>query len=212
MPYALVLFDFDGTLADSFPWFSRVLNDVADELRFRRVDPADVDALRGLGPRAIMRHLGVSWWKVPFIARRMRQRMHAEVASIHPFDGVPAMLQRLADARVELAVVTSNAEANVRAVLGPSAALVRHWECRTSLFGKAARFRSVLRQSGIAARDALCVGDELRDAEAARAAGIDFAAVAWGYATRAALLAARPAFVVDRVDELADRIIGERGP
>lgn len=210
MPYDLVLFDFDGTLADSFPWFSRVLNDVAAEMRFRRVEQHEVDSLRALGPRALLRHLDVAWWKIPFIARRMRQRMHAEVSSIRPFDGVPALLQQLDAAGVQLAVVTSNAEANVRAVLGASASLIRHWECRTSLFGKAPRFRSVLRTSGVAARNALCVGDEVRDADAARAAGIDFAAVSWGYATREALLAVRPAFVVDGVGELAERITGAR--
>ena len=36
--YRLVIFDLDGTLADLFPWFSRVLNDVADRYRFKRVD------------------------------------------------------------------------------------------------------------------------------------------------------------------------------
>lgn len=29
MRYRLAIFDFDGTLADSFPWFATVVNDVA---------------------------------------------------------------------------------------------------------------------------------------------------------------------------------------
>ena len=37
MRYNLVIFDFDGTLANSLPWFSRVLNEVADRYRFKRV-------------------------------------------------------------------------------------------------------------------------------------------------------------------------------
>ncbi len=41
-PYRLVVFDFDGTLADSFPWFARVINDVADRYRFARIAPDEV--------------------------------------------------------------------------------------------------------------------------------------------------------------------------
>ena len=53
MRYQLVIFDLDGTLADSFPWFSRILNDVADRYRFKRVAPHEIDALRTDGcPRA----------------------------------------------------------------------------------------------------------------------------------------------------------------
>jgi len=37
MPYSLVIFDLDGTLVDSFPWFLRTINDVADYFGFRRV-------------------------------------------------------------------------------------------------------------------------------------------------------------------------------
>ena len=37
MPYSLAIFDLDGTLADSFPWFLRTINDVADRFGFRRV-------------------------------------------------------------------------------------------------------------------------------------------------------------------------------
>jgi phosphoglycolate phosphatase len=51
--YRLAIFDLDGTLADSFPWFSRVLNDVADRYRFKRVAPQEIDALRTMDARAV---------------------------------------------------------------------------------------------------------------------------------------------------------------
>ncbi len=53
MRYRLVIFDLDGTLADSFPWFVRNVNGVADKFGFRRIASQDIAALRGLGPREI---------------------------------------------------------------------------------------------------------------------------------------------------------------
>ena len=41
MRYALAIFDLDGTLADSFPWFLRIVNSVADKHRFRRIEAGE---------------------------------------------------------------------------------------------------------------------------------------------------------------------------
>ena len=72
MRYDLAIFDSDGTLVDSFPWFARVLNDVADRFGFRRTDAAEREALRACGSREILHRLGVPAWKLPMIAAHMR--------------------------------------------------------------------------------------------------------------------------------------------
>lgn len=207
MRYRLVIFDFDGTLADSFPWFSRVVNDIADRYRFKRIEPHEVDTLRTLDARALMRRQGVAPWKMPFIARHVRHRKSKELDQTHLFDGIDRMLARLADAQIRLALVSSNSEDNVRAILGPDIAnRFRFYECGASLFGKAARFNKVLRRSGTPARDAICIGDEIRDLDAARRQGIAFGAVAWGYTAADALVARSPEMLFRSVEEIADRL------
>jgi phosphoglycolate phosphatase len=206
MPYTLVIFDLDGTLADSFPWFARELNGVADTFGFRRVAEGEVEALRHLPPRALLAHLGVPLWKLPRIAAHMRRTKSAAIDGIPLFPGVEAMLGALRDNGVTLALVTSDDEANARAQLGPVASLFAHFACGASLFGKAAKFRRVLRQTATAPGSAIAIGDELRDIEAARAAGIACGAVAWGYADPAALEAAKPDTMFVTMDEIAARL------
>jgi phosphoglycolate phosphatase len=208
MRYRLVIFDFDGTLADSFPWFSRVINDVADRYRFKRVTADEVDALRTMDARSLMRHLNVPAWKVPFIAHHMRKRKSRELDQTQLFDGVDRMLRQLSDASIALALVSSNSESNVRAILGAeNANLIRFYECGASLLGKASRFRKVLRRSSIPAREAICIGDEIRDLEAAQNERIAFGAVTWGYTTGAALIARSPHMVFHSVDEITDQLV-----
>ena len=72
MPYALVIFDLDGTLADSFPWFLTVANAVAREYGFRQIADDEIEPLRRAGSHDILRRLEVPLWKLPAIARRMR--------------------------------------------------------------------------------------------------------------------------------------------
>ncbi|UWU89489.1 HAD family hydrolase [Bradyrhizobium sp. CB1015] len=203
VPYALAIFDLDGTLADSFPWFLRTINDVADRFDFRRVADEDIEELRHASSREILSRLEVPLWKLPTIARHAR-RLKAEAASEIPlFAGVETMLRTLAENGVQLALVTSDSEANAREKLGPTAALFAHFDCSASLFGKAAKFRRVIRRVGVGPGKVISIGDEVRDIEAARAVGIACGAVCWGYAAPAALRALGPDHVFERMDEIA---------
>jgi phosphoglycolate phosphatase len=190
MTYRLALFDFDGTLADSFPFFLSVFNTIADRHAFRRIDVERAHELRHLGVRQIMDHVGMPAWKLPLASRTFMAMMQDSAHAISLFDGIADALRHLHDRGVLLTVVSSNAEDNVRAVLGPElAALVTRFDCGMSVFGKAGRIRAVLKACGVAPRDALYIGDQATDAEAAHKAGVAFGAVHWGYATIDALRA-----------------------
>ena len=195
MPPRLVIFDFDGTLADSFPWFRSVLNAVGARHGLRPVGPEEVEALRLLSTREILASLRVPPWKLPALTRDLRALKAAAAADIPLFPGVPAMLAGLAAGGARVAIASSDSEASIRATLGPAAAPVSHIASGAALFGKAALLRRVLRTLAVPAAEAIYIGDETRDAEAAAKAGLAFGAVTWGYAAPAALLARAPARV-----------------
>ncbi|GAA0243435.1 HAD hydrolase-like protein [Rhodanobacter caeni] len=202
MSYDLIIFDLDGTLADSFAFFVSVHNQLADRHGFRHIAPAEIDALRGRSAREVMRHVRLPRWKLPWVARSFVRLMRA--ADIPLFAGVGPMLQQLERSGAALALVSSNAADNCRRILGDA-----HWqrlvhvECGASILGKRRRIARVLRATGIEPTRAIYVGDQITDAEAARAAGVAFGAVAWGYATRASLQRLQPAHLFDAVEELA---------
>ncbi len=59
MTYTLVIFDFDGTLADSFPWFLHVFDTLAERYRFKRMTDQEGVMLPGMSARHIIHHLGI---------------------------------------------------------------------------------------------------------------------------------------------------------
>jgi phosphoglycolate phosphatase len=201
--YKLAIFDLDGTLSDSLPWFRRVVNSFADKHRFRRIEDGDVEMLRGKSSREIIAWLEVPFWRMPVIAADMRRLKSQNIDSIPLFAGVGSMLQALSQAGVIIAMVSSDSESNVRRALGDHAALMSQFACGASMFGKAAKFRAVLKRTGIAAVDAIAIGDEVRDGEAAAQAGIDFGAVSWGYASHEALKRLSPVLMFDSVADIA---------
>jgi phosphoglycolate phosphatase len=208
MAYRLALFDFDGVLADSADWFIGQLPDLARRHRFRAPAPSEIERLRRLPTRDVVKALGVSPLRLPGIAADLRKRMAADARRITLFDGVPDMLRRLHDRGVRVAVVASNSEPNVRAVLGAHASLVSAYSCGASLFGKSARFSALLRRLDLEPSQACAVGDEVRDIEAAHQAGISAVAVAWGYGAAEALAAAVPDYVARSPADVAAFLLG----
>lgn len=208
MPYSLAIFDLDGTLADSFPWFLRNVNGVADRFGFRRMADDEVESLRHAGSREIIRHLEVPVWKLPMIARHMRRMKADHIDGIPLFPGVEAMLRSLRDGGLTLALVSSDHEANARRQLGEAAALFAHFDCGASLFGKAKKFHRVVKRAGLSPAQAISIGDEVRDIEAARAASLACGAVMWGYAAPNALRALGPELMFEQMEDIAARLVG----
>jgi phosphoglycolate phosphatase len=210
MTTRLAIFDFDGTLADTFPVFRDVFDTVIDRYALRRPTADEVLWLRTQPTADILRWLGVPMWQLPAIMRFARTRMQARASEITLFPGVAALLSQLAAADTRIAVVSSNAERTIRTVLGPTLiAEVCALRCGVGLFGKASRLRGVMRRARVDAADAVFVGDEERDIAAARDAGVRAIAVTWGYAEASALSHADA--VCDSVDVLVQRLRGTDG-
>lgn len=193
MKYDLVAFDFDGTLADTFPWFTGVLDSLADRFRFHRPTADEKHAMRDLEAHDILKLLGVPLWKAPIIVAYARRKMFEDNPGLHLFDGIAQALAQIGAGGAKLAVVSSNSLENVRRTLGPeAAALIDTFECGIDIFGKSAKLRRLAKRACKSGGRVIFIGDELRDIDAARAAGVEAGAVGWGYNRAAALIAHRP--------------------
>ena len=210
MRYRLAVFDFDGTIADTMPWFASVANEVSDRYGIRRVDERELDMFREMNPIEIMKYLNVNPLRVPAMATYVRKRMAHEIDEITLVPGMADVLRALAAAGVGLAVVSSNARANVRKVLGPElSGLMAAFETGVALFGKPQKLRHVLSLRGMAPEDAMYFGDEIRDVEAALAVGMASGAVSWGYNSGASLAAHGATVVFRAPEEIVGVVTGE---
>jgi len=207
MKYRLAIFDSDGTLADTLPWLRSIFNELAEAHGFRRVESHEYERFRDLHGTALLRALGLPVWKLPRVMSDMRRRMAGHTGTFSLFPGISDVLHRLAAAGIQLAIVSSNSSENVERVLGAeNARLVAHFACGVSLFGKATKLRQVLRQCSVPPSQAIYIGDEVRDAEAAAKAGIAFGAVTWGQHDAEMLRTQKPAHIFTSVREIADKL------
>lgn len=203
----LVIFDFDGTLADTLPFTLSIMDELSDKFGTRRLDRSEIPLLRSSSPARIIKMYNIPLWKLPQMTRESQRLLYENIESIFLFKGIDRVIRELAARGMRLAVVSSNALRNIKTVLGEELSqLFTIYECQSGLLGKAPRLRKALRLAGVKPEEALSIGDEIRDIEAARKAGIPCAAVSWGFADGDALAGYQPDYLVNEVDQLLEII------
>jgi phosphoglycolate phosphatase len=210
MNYDLAIFDMDGTLADSMPFFVAVQNQLAEQHGFKCIGADEIEVVRHFTPQQLLRHVGLPRWKLPFVAKSFMSLMKESTLPIALFDDIQEVLADLHRLGVVLALVTSNSEDNARKVLGAEIfGRFRFVDTGASMFGKTPRIRRALKACAVPAARAIYIGDQSTDGEAARKAGVAFGAVSWGYGAIESLMACRPAEVFATAREMR-RIAGQR--
>lgn len=208
----VVLFDLDGTLADTIP-----LIVASYQHAFRVVLGVQVDE------RRVRTWIGRSLLDImveqsPEYAHEL-DRVYREwnvantSALIRRYPGISELLESLAGAGTQMAVATSKRRDTARAALDAVglagrlevvAALEdtdRHKPAPDPLLHAAAALR-------VDPARCVYVGDAVVDVQAARAAGMRAVAVTWGAGERAALAAAGPDVVLETVAELTAYLLG----
>ena len=164
MKYSLFIFDFDGTLADTFPWFSGVINQVAEKYHFKKVSEEDSPRLRSWNVKDIMTFLDIPMWKTPLISAEFRKLMNHDIHSIELFNGAPELLAKLKKDSVQIALVSSNSKKNIRHILKRyQISEIDHFKCGVSVKGKTSKLTGIIRRSGRPLSDVIYIGDEIRD-------------------------------------------------
>lgn len=208
MRYKLVIWDFDGTLAETLHVALEIYNRLATEKGYQQID--DPHAVRDMGMRKFLSTHGVPIYKVPTLFATFLKEIRKRSGDIGLNDGIADVVSGIATAGARQCVVSSNDTRTIRDCLRRHQ-LAQFFDdvCGTSrIFGKESRIRSMIKSSGIAASETLYVGDEIRDIEAANAAMVDVAAVGWGLNSRRALLKQNPTHFASEPSELIELING----
>jgi len=200
----LLIFDFDGTLADTLAIGLEVYNEIAGEYGLHEVSEGELEELRKLNTRALLDRMGISRLMAVKLAARIRHLLSKRMDEVPLMPGAEKMIRELSGAGFGMGILSSNAVDNVRRFLRHNDLenCFHFVEAGASLFGKGSRLRSILKRERREAPAVMYVGDETRDMEAARNAGIHGVAVCWGANGRDAMLTEDPDFCVDTPADL----------
>ena len=197
-----VIFDFDGTLVDSF----KVAIEVAHELTHRSilVQPEEIVRLRQLRLLDVAKELKLPSWQWPFLLYRGRRMMTKRLGEMLPFADMPAVVKDLHESGYKLLVMSSNSQVNVQKVLD-ARSLSQYFSYikgGIGLLGKPKGLRQLMAQENLDLEDCIYIGDEPRDVEGARKVGMPCISVTWGFNAPELLRDHHPLAVVATPQEL----------
>ncbi len=200
MTYKTLVFDFDGTIADTLGETRLIFNRIAPDYGIRQVAEHELDQLRHLSLKDLLDHLKIPKRRVPALITRGTTMMRGNITQLQLIDGMPEVLVELRRHVRSFGILTSNATANVDLFLRTHG-LREQFDFISStskLTGKAKHLRAIRKTFSLENEELLYIGDELRDVKASQKAGIPIAAVSWGFNSRQSLAAAKPDYLFDR--------------
>ena len=201
---AFIIFDFDGTIADTLGAIVRITNRIAPEYGYSPTTPEKLKYYQSLSTQEMLKQSEIPLFRLPFLLRRVRREMADELPKVSVAADLPEALKELIAAGHQLMVMSSNSRRNIEGFLtqhGISDAF-DSVEGGVGLLSKARVLKRIIQKGGLDFSQVIYVGDETRDVDASKQIGILVAAVTWGFSSREALAAQDPAFLIDHPRQL----------
>ena len=208
----ILIFDFDGTIADTHHYIVEISNRLCAEFNYARNLPHELDDLKNKTVHEVIRHLNVPLLKIPAIVARAKKEFQNDIATLKPVSGLQEILTRIKEAGIKTGILSSNAKDNItRFLKNHHLDIFDFIQSTSSIWGKHICLNKLLSQNQIDRNDIIYIGDELRDIDAAKKLGVKVAAVTWGYNSAAALQKLNPDYLIQTPADLLG-LIGLTAP
>lgn len=204
----IIIFDFDGTIADSLGVGIDIYNEIAPAYNVKTIAESQYEACQNMSGQELIKSLGISKLKLPFILRKIKSELRKNMSNLPLNDGMKECILNLRSMGYELGIITSNSKDNVMNYLQQhdlSKAFDFVYSC-SSLFGKHKVIKKVMKKHNFNQAQTLYVGDESRDVEAAQKSNIKVIAVTWGGNSRRMLQRFNPDHIADDTCELVEAV------
>jgi phosphoglycolate phosphatase len=202
-----VIFDFDGTVADSKERAFDLLNDMSDKYGFTKITREEADVLGLLSMKERLKLLKIPSVQLPFMILELKQKYATILPFIQPFMGIKDVLLALKQQNIRTVIISSNSVYNIkRFLVKHDLDLFETIHSQSNIFGKHRSINALLRQLKIGLEEVIYVGDEHRDIEACKKAKIRIISVTWGLDPVELLKKANPDYIVDNPSELLKAI------
>ena len=202
---AIILFDFDGVLADTLENMLNFARAACTQLGFpRNPTPADLDALETMSFAEYGRQLKIPEQHLDEFVSLCLQLFNQRPIPPNIFEGMDRVLVEAAK-RNTLAIVTGNTTPTVEAFLKYHG-LRDHIELVIGVEQKGSRpekIRRAIKELAQNAEFVYMVGDAVSDIRAARETAIKSVAVSWGHQSPSRLRGANPDYQVNSPQELS---------
>ncbi|GAB0166682.1 HAD hydrolase-like protein [Lysinibacillus sp. CTST325] len=177
-----IIFDFDGTLADSTAVFASAWNTIAQKYKFKGIELKEIESLKKLSIAERSKLFDFPMYKLPMILPQFYRLYRQSLNDVHLYDGIKEVLTEIDQRGYKILIISSNSQENISEFLKMNGIhCVSNVLCSNRIFGKDKVIKKFLKDSGITPSEVLYIGDEQRDIVACKKVGVPIVWVSWGY-------------------------------
>lgn len=207
MKNTVIIFDFDGTLADTHKHIVDIFNGLSKQYNYKKIIWEKIDNYKDKTPRQIVKMLKVPLLKIPIIISTGRKQYHQKSSELKPFHGLREALNELKKLNIIMGIVSSNTKENIGKFLNQHDLNFFDFIHSTGrILSKNITLKNLIHNQGFTMDQVLYVGDEIRDIVAAKKLGIKVAAVGWGYNSAEILATYDPDYLLNDPKDLSSLI------
>ncbi|MDM5247404.1 MULTISPECIES: HAD-IA family hydrolase [unclassified Lysinibacillus] len=177
-----IIFDFDGTLADSTAVFASAWNTLAQKYKFKGIELKEIESLKKLSIAERSKLFDFPMYKLPMILPQFYRLYRQSLNDVHLYDGIKDVLTEIDNRGYKILIISSNSKENILEFLKMNSIhCVSNVLCSNRIFGKDKVIKKFLKDSNSTPSEVLYIGDEQRDIVACKKAGVPIIWVGWGY-------------------------------
>ena len=196
-----VIFDFDGTLADSFPLAIECITELAKE-KNANLNIKNFEKLKDKTIYDLIKHdFKISKYKLPFYIKKIKEKMLTKDKKIKLFKGIKTIINKL-EKKYKVYILSSNYEQFIKDVLKKNKVNIDEVFPSSSIFGKSKSINKLLKEKKLNKNEIIYVGDEIRDIEACKKINVKIISVTWGFNSKKILEKYKPDYLIDEPKDL----------
>lgn len=202
-----IIFDFDGTLADSTAVFASAWNTLAQKYKFKGIELKEIDTLKKLSISERSKLFDFPMYKLPMILPQFYKLYRQSLNDVHLFEGMKELLIEIDKRGYKILIISSNSKENILEFLKMNGIhCVADVLCSNRIFGKDKVMKKFLKEANVDSSNVVYIGDEQRDIIACKKAGIPIIWVEWGYDAKEVVQNDEPEYSVSTPQEILEII------
>lgn len=207
MHITCIIFDFDGTLADTEEHTFRIYNTLAKKHNLKEITIEELPEIKHLNFMELLKFIEVPYHKLPKIMKEGQKLLRGDIGDIYPFEeNLRGIIEDIRKKVKYMGIITSNTKNNVAKFLANNNIESFDFIISSPILSKEKKINGIAKKYSLEKDGILYIGDETRDIQACKKANIKCGAVTWGYNSERALKKEDPDYIIHNMQELMDII------
>jgi len=203
----LIIFDFDGTIADTLDLSFTIINELSTKYHFNSI-PSKEEYIKlfNCGLPSIIKQLRISPFKIPFLIKEAKKVVEERINQVQLFPGISPVVRELAR-KYSLGIISSNVKELITKILSRG----KMQDCFQLILGtngkensKSERIDLFLKHFSVSPKDTILVGDTAWDIKEANEHNIQSIAVTWGFHSSEVLMKENPTAIATSPSQILE--------